>query len=110
MKVQIRMIWMVQHSNCNTRQNPNPKLCRNGRFKHVEGKNGTTTFLPNKSKRGGTFGNVKNDKYLKEDQDKFVHKRVNAGKRHKYQNNTTGNETRKSRNRIRKHLPKGHTN
>ena len=36
--------------------------------------------MPNKSKRGGTFRNVKNDKYLTEDQAKFVYKRVNAGK------------------------------
>ena len=56
--------------------------CRNGRFKHVEGKDGTTTFLPCKckSKGGGTFRNVKNDKYLTEDQAKFVYKRVNVRK------------------------------
>ena len=36
--------------------------------------------MPNKSKRGGTFRNVKNDKYLTEDQAKFVYKRVNARK------------------------------
>ena len=36
--------------------------------------------MPNKSKRGGTFRNIKNDKHLTEDQAKFVYKRVNAGK------------------------------
>ena len=36
--------------------------------------------MPNKSKRGGTFRNIKNDKYLTEDQAKLVYKRVNAGK------------------------------
>ena len=36
--------------------------------------------MPNKSKRDGTFRNVKNDKYLREDQAKFVHRKVNTGK------------------------------
>ena len=60
------------------------KLHRNGRFKHVKGKNGTTTFLPNNCKRGGTYKNIRNDEYLTEDQAKFVYERVNAGKDIKY--------------------------
>ena len=31
-----------------------------------------------KSKRGGTFKNIRNDGYLTEDQTKFVYKKVNA--------------------------------
>ena len=55
---------------------------QNGWFKHVEGKNHTTTFFPStcKSERGGTYKNTWNDEYLTEDQAKFIYNRVNAGK------------------------------
>ena len=48
----------------------------------MKGKNGPTTFLPNNCKIGGTFQNIKNydDRYLIEDQPKFVYKKVNAGR------------------------------
>ena len=38
--------------------------------------------MPNKvsSKKGGTFDNAKGNKYLTEEQAKFVYKKVNAGK------------------------------
>ena len=36
--------------------------------------------MPHKSKRGGTLRNVTNNKYLTEDQAKFLYKKVNAGK------------------------------
>ena len=35
--------------------------------------------LPNNCKKGGTFKNIRDDRYLTEDQAKFVHYRVNAG-------------------------------
>ena len=51
------------------------------KVKHVKGKNGNTTFLPNNCKRGGPFKNISNyDRYLTEDQAKFVYKKVNVGK------------------------------
>ena len=51
-------------------------------FKHVKGKNGTTTFLPSNCKIGGTFKNIRNygDRYLTEDQVRYVYKKVNVGK------------------------------
>ena len=36
--------------------------------------------MPNESKTGGTFKNIKNDEYLTEDQAKSIYKRVNTGK------------------------------
>ena len=35
--------------------------------------------MPHKSKRGGTFRNITNNKYLTEDQAKFVYMKVNTG-------------------------------
>ena len=48
----------------------------------MKGKNDTTTFLPNNCKIGGTFSTIRNhgDRYLTEDQVRFVYKKVNAGK------------------------------
>ena len=53
-----------------------------GRFKHVKGKNGPTIFLPSNCKIGGTFMNIRNygDRYLTEDQARYVYKEVNVGK------------------------------
>ena len=49
----------------------------------MNGKNDATAFLPNTNKKGGTFKVVKRNNpndFLTKEQDKFVYKRVNAGK------------------------------
>ena len=48
----------------------------------MKGKNGTTTFLPGNCKIGGTFKDIRNygNRYLTEDQVRYVYKKVNAGK------------------------------
>ena len=50
-------------------------------FKHVKGKNGTASFLPLDSKKGGTVTYIKNGKAicLTEDQTRYVYKKVEWG-------------------------------
>ena len=48
-------------------------------FKHVKGKNGTTSFLPLDSKKGGNVTYVKDARCLTKDQTKFIYKKVGQG-------------------------------
>ena len=50
-------------------------------FKHVKGKNGTTSFLPLDSKKGETVTYIKdrNAIYLTEDQTRYIYKKVEQG-------------------------------
>ena len=49
-------------------------------FKHVEGKNGTTTFLSNHNRRGGpTHAKVKHDTVLTPTQANLVNKKISIG-------------------------------
>ena len=48
---------------------------------HIKGKNGPITFLPNTCRIGGTFKNInQDDRYLTEDQARYICKKVNVGK------------------------------
>ena len=47
--------------------------------KHVKGKNGTTSFLPLDSKKGGDITYVKDIGCLTESQTKYIYKKVEQG-------------------------------
>ena len=49
-------------------------------FKHVKDKNGTTSFLPLDSKKGGNITYVKDTRCLTEDQTKYIYKKVEQGR------------------------------
>ena len=49
-------------------------------FKYVKGKNGTTSFLPLDSKKGGNITYVKDAICLTEDQTKYIYKKVEQGR------------------------------
>ena len=50
-------------------------------FKHIKGKNGTTSFLPFDSKTGGKVKYIKNKDSisLTEDQTRYIYKKVEQG-------------------------------
>ena len=48
-------------------------------FKHVKGKNGTTSFLPLDSKKDGNITYVQDARCLTEDQTKYIYKKVEQG-------------------------------
>ena len=48
-------------------------------FKHVKGENGTTSFLPLGSKKGGNVTYVKDIGCLTESQTKYIYKKVEKG-------------------------------
>ena len=48
-------------------------------FKHVKGKNGTTSFLPVDSRKGGNVTYIRNAICLTEDQTRYIYKRVEQG-------------------------------
>ena len=50
-----------------------------GMFKHVKGKNGTTSFLPLDSKKGGNVTLVKDVGCLTENQTKYIYKKAEQG-------------------------------
>ena len=47
-------------------------------FKHMKCRNGSTSFLP-LNKKGGLIKNVSSEKYLTEDQTKYVYDKVESG-------------------------------
>ena len=48
-------------------------------FKHVKGKNGTTSFLPLDSKKGGNITYIRDALCLIEDQTRYMYKKVEQG-------------------------------
>ena len=48
-------------------------------FKHVRGKNGTTSFLPLDSKKGRNVTCIKDTVCLTEDQTRYIYKKVEQG-------------------------------
>ena len=68
-------------------------------------------FSHTKGKRGGTFRNITNNKYLTEDQAKLEYKKVNTGKAIDNKAIKTRNGTRKLvGTEDRKYIPKSHIN
>ena len=65
-------------------------------FKHIKGKNGTTSFLPFDSETGGKVKYIKNKDVicLTEDQTRYLHKKVEQG--------SSLNTETETRNRTRK--------
>ena len=57
-----------------------PRTYSGRAFKHVKGKNVTTTFLPPNNKTGGTYTNKHDDRYLTKDQVRYVHRKVKREK------------------------------